>query len=85
MFEIVANFFRYEHEKEQFEEFQRYSKEVEAELELELSVSNKKISELQMSKSRISAELDALKVSIDYYSFLSESLDFSIFRMLNHW
>lgn len=51
----------YEHEREQFDEFQRYSKEVETELETELSFSTKKINELESQNSRLLTELETHK------------------------
>ncbi|KAL3097174.1 hypothetical protein niasHT_030169 [Heterodera trifolii] len=52
----------YEREREQFEEFQRYSKELESEMELELKQRDQKISELESVKHRLSIALEQLKV-----------------------
>ena len=60
---LIKKFFRrYEHEREQFDEFQRYSKEVETELETELSFSTKKINELESQNSRLLTEIETHKV-----------------------
>ncbi|KAL3095891.1 hypothetical protein niasHS_005650 [Heterodera schachtii] len=51
----------YEREREQFEEFQRYSKELESEMELELKQRDQKISELESVKHRLGTALEQLK------------------------
>lgn len=53
---------RYEREREQFEEFQQFSKELEAEMELELNQRERKISELETLKGRMASELATIKV-----------------------
>uniref|UniRef100_A0A183BNX7 Uncharacterized protein n=1 Tax=Globodera pallida TaxID=36090 RepID=A0A183BNX7_GLOPA len=55
----------YEREREQFEEFQRYSKELEAEMELELKQRDVKVAELESVKRRQSSVLEQLKTKSD--------------------
>jgi ribosomal protein S13 len=52
----------YEDEKGQFEEYQRYSKEVETELEAELKQNTKRIRDLEARNSRVTGDLDSLRV-----------------------
>uniref|UniRef100_A0A914H1N7 Uncharacterized protein n=2 Tax=Globodera rostochiensis TaxID=31243 RepID=A0A914H1N7_GLORO len=55
----------YEREREQFEEFQRYSKELEAEMDLELKQRDVKVAELESVKRRQNAVLEQLKTKSD--------------------
>ncbi|KAI1725837.1 nuclear distribution protein nudE-like 1-A [Ditylenchus destructor] len=52
---------RYDQEREQFLEYQRYSKELETELDLELNSYKKKLAELEGSNRRLTSELENLK------------------------
>lgn len=51
----------YEREREQFEEFQRYSKELESEMDLELKQRDRKLTELEAARRRLNTELDSIK------------------------
>lgn len=51
----------YEQEREQFLEYQRYSKELETELDLELNSYKKKLTELETSNRRLTSEVETLK------------------------
>ncbi|KAI1732341.1 PQ-loop repeat-containing protein 1 [Ditylenchus destructor] len=52
---------RYDQEREQFLEYQRYSKELETELDLELNSYKKKLAELEGSNRRLTSELENIK------------------------
>ena len=58
----IKIFFRYEREREQFKEFQQYSKELENEMEIELKQRDLKMNELEAAKRRLTCELGELKV-----------------------
>ncbi|KAF7634143.1 hypothetical protein Mgra_00006441 [Meloidogyne graminicola] len=54
----------YEREREQFNEFQQYSKELENEMEVELKQRDAKTIELESAKRRLTSELGELKARI---------------------
>jgi len=51
----------YEHERSQFEEFQSYSKELEKEMDMELTAGKRKITELDSQAKRLQSQLDETK------------------------
>lgn len=54
---------RYEQEKEQLEEFQRYSKDLEVEMDMELALAKKKNTELESRNRKLTSELEDFKVN----------------------
>ena len=62
---------RYEDQREQFDEFCKYSKEVEQELELELKQKESQNKELKTSLNRYLAENESLRVRFSLHTILS--------------
>ncbi|KAL7075923.1 hypothetical protein ACQ4LE_004620 [Meloidogyne hapla] len=54
----------YEREREQFKEFQQYSKELESEMDIELKQRDSKMNELEAARRRLNSELGELKARI---------------------
>uniref|UniRef100_A0A915MQZ6 Uncharacterized protein n=1 Tax=Meloidogyne javanica TaxID=6303 RepID=A0A915MQZ6_MELJA len=54
----------YEREREQFKEFQQYSKELENEMDIELKQRDSKMNELEGARRRLNSELGELKTRI---------------------
>ena len=64
-------FYRFEETKEELEEFQMSSHELEQELETQLEQAEKKVSELTAASQRLQLESENLKVSFILYLVLS--------------
>ena len=58
-----------ESSKCELEEFQTYSREFEAELETQLEAAENKKKELVAANSRLTMEVEELRVSVDFFMF----------------
>jgi len=55
--------FRWQDTKEELEEYQQSSQELESEMELQLEQSEKKVNDLQSQNERLQGDLDSIRVS----------------------